>query len=610
METKKKFILGLCVSAVLLSFLIVRLWQEKTKLKSAINEVNLIEYSQYQVPGDKIGCKKMVDTFCTHLYSKEAQGNLQISGPKLQFLAQQGHTKNNFDAAWFAFYKTRLENKERLPKDLRAALTKRNFFSNLNKILSRPNKKSFHLEQGIDARDLEEHVDRSWESAVDETILRRLEKKYQGSFKLTEDEITQEVDLERSRIKYHLWSEISIALWSQHPRWKTVEKDFEKIRGSFRTAIENFPLAPTVRKAWLDKLKKIKLTIPGQTPLTANMNCIGTSRNAHYYPYLNTITVCAGYFNGGEQIQTLAHELAHAFDYNSRLIDFQQATKLSTQLKSLREVVCKQKPEACSVWNSFREQYQNTIEDVESYAPEIAQFHACLQKNHPSKQLTPAIIAEKTQKMVRDRFSKLTENSSFFRLTSPQIPTPLGDHIDNPNLMNPCAYELWDNPTRPLDTEFNTLLFFTAAYRCEEDSPSKLRKSIEISKEMTGALLKAVVQNEREFSPRYDLQSDSLSSPPIERFADRLASFAVAEYLKQYPKYIERRAHFLASSFWLCDKPNLRSNNYEQFQTLSDLIIDKAVHPENEERFKDWLSKPMREQLACRLDFQHQECHL
>lgn len=553
----------------------------------------------------------MINDYCNRLYSGKSRGNLQISNGREKFFTLQGQTNNNFDTAWYAFYQARFDNRSRLPADLRSSLGKRNFFGNVAAILDRPNKISLPFDQDIEQNDLEQIVDRTWEDSVEETIRRRLEKKFPGAYRLSDDETPQEINLEESRLRNQIWSEISIALWENNPRWQLVVRDFRTLHKAYEKAIKNFPIEDEVKRKWLDKLHKIKLTLPGQTPETANHECISTSRNAHYYPYLNSITVCAGYFNGGDQIQTLAHELAHAFDYSSRLIDFHQNSTMAKDLKALREAVCSKNSFNCDQWDKFKQSFESNLSQLKSYVGEITDFHRCLQKTKTNDEIDEPTLDEKARKFTKERFSRLATNSSFFRLTSEKLPNLSGANTPNPNYLNPCAYNLWNHLPWSLDSENNSLVFFVAAYRCDQTTTeNRLRQSVDTAKSFSEELLRVVIANEGIFSSRPELQSEAISSPPTERFADRLGSFAVAEYLKKYKTPAERRTHYLASSFWLCEKPSFKTTHYEEYQALSDLIVDRAVHPESELRQKDWLSPSVREQLSCDMDFDHVECEL
>lgn len=608
---KKRFFVPVFIGA-LVCLVLAGLWyfqyRRDRELRLTLERGSFYSPALFRVDTKNIGCKAMVDNYCASLYAKDARGNLQIEDGKRTRITLQGKTTNNFDGAAFAYYRARANHRSRLPADLRDALARREFYPKLEKLLTRPSKKNMPLDERIFFSDLENEVDRIWENAIEESIARRLEKRYRGTY-LEDDEMSLEIELERQRLRYRLWAQISTALWKDHPNWEAVQEDFTKLKVSFTRAIQHLGIPPELKTAWAAKIRAVQLTLPGHSVLTANSACISTSRNAYYYPYLNTLTVCAGYFNGGQQIQTLAHELAHALDFNSRLVDFQQRQPLLGDLREIKDMVCGKKTFNCGEWHDFAAGFGAKTAALATYTPELPAFHSCLQKNRPVRELTDDILQEKAEKISRNRFSDLTKNSAFFRLISEKMPLPSGDSVPNRAFMNPCSYYLWDSEKFQPDSELTSLILFTAAYRCAADSDgTALRTAVETSKKMTQDLIYAVLKSEGVFSDREELQTEAYASPPTERFADRMASYAVADYLRQYPGVAQARSAYLASTFWLCDKPSLRKSNYQQYQSLRDLIVDRTVHLENEERLKDWFSPPLMERLSCQPDFEDLGC--
>lgn len=610
MKKVKAEIVAPIVFATLVSTLILAAWLLNFRDRRHLEDDRYVSPAELSTSSENIGCKTMVNNFCTRLYSPDAKGNLSISDETQKFSTLQGFTRNDFDLPWFSFYRARLDRAELLPADLRRSLLRRGFFEKLETLVKRPSKKKMRLDESIDFQDLENNVDTMWDQAIDESIARRLEKKFPGSYRLKDGESTQDIETELERLRATLWSEISLALWKGHPNWKTVEQDFKNLQKSFIVAIDTFNIDAKLKEKWKQKIMTVRLALPGENPVTANRDCVSVTRNAFYYKYLNTVTVCAGYFTGGSQILTLAHELAHSIDFSSRLIDSQQSTQLAMAFTNLRNRVCStEKQLSCDEWSSFKTSFDESLEQMREISPEAQSVHSCLQKSSPSKLLSYDVIAEKAQDITKKRISELTRNSSFFRLTSKEITQPDGIKIKNLSYLNPCAYEAWPSGKIAIDSEFASLLIFSASYRCSEtEGTTRLRNAIVETKSMTEKLLATAIASESIFSARDELQAEGYSSPPTERFADHIGSYAVAEYLKQFPSVQSRRAAYLASNFWLCERPSFRSENYDQYQALSDLMIDRGVHPENEERIKDWLSAPVQAALSCKRDFEENSC--
>lgn len=569
------------------------------------------ETKMYVVPAQEMGCEDLVEDFCKELYSPDSKGNLTIYDGAQQYTTRQGETVNNFESAKYLYYRALLDQAEKLPKDLRTALYKRDFFSALQNMLKRPSRKMVGFEQSIINSDDETAVESKWKSAFDETIMVRLDKKFPGVYKLSDGERPQEADLESLRIKNRIWSELSLSLWAKNSRWQKVKQQFVGLKISFRRVLQEKIKEKELLEHLLKKLEKITLTLPGQNPITANSSCISVSKNAYYYPYLNTLTVCAGYFNSGEQIQTLAHELAHAFDNNSLLIDFQQSTELVKQLRRLKKKVCSPEAFDCEGWQNFKNSYLSFLQGLDSYSIVHRDFHKCLQKEQTDKKVDLAIVKEKADLITRDRYSDMAESEAFFRITNKSLPRENNQAVKNPNYMNPCAYYVWDNDPFSLDSEMLSLIFFTSESKCKPiDQPEQLRAAIDLSKSMTAQLFEKILMEEGEFSARAEMQEGGYSSPSSERFADKLGSYVVADYLKQFSQVREKRGRFLVSTVWLCEKPSLKKSNSQFLRVLKDLIVDRSLHADYEERRRDWLSQVVVEQLSCEKDFEDNGCEL
>jgi tellurite resistance protein len=561
------------------------------------------------------GCKSFVDDYCHQLHSKEARGNLRIKNRDLsEAITRAGSTINNFDSATFAYHKARLRQRYRLPKDLQAALTKRNFFEALENLLDRPPRNKMTLQARIYYSDLESNVDSKWDQSIDEVVLSRLTKKFPKVYGLDDNSIPREMEVEYTRTYYSIWTDISTALWSHNSRWIKIKSIFDKLKESFARVISDLNVDDEVKSIWLKKILAVKLKTPGFNPAVASRDCITVSRNAYYYPYLNTITVCAGYLNTGEQIQTLAHELAHAIDSSSRLIDYLKESDLQNSLRNLRASLCKKKDFTCEQWNDFNDTFEKNLKSLSGFKHEVYSFHRCLKKNVKTIPFREDDAERISKKITDETFSSLIQSSALFRITKKKVPLASGAQVKNISYLNPCDYYTWDLNEFSIDGELSSLLMFTANYQCTEgDEISRIRSSIVASKALANKITTAVLNLENEFSARSEMTGEHLSSSPTERFADRMGSYIVADYLKGQQAQgspEDTRSLFLASSYWLCDRPSLQSKHIEEYQSLSDIIIDKSSHEDNSNRIKDWLSPQIREILRCEKDFEHTECSI
>lgn len=561
------------------------------------------------------GCKSIVDNYCHQLHSNEARGNLRIKNKDLsEALTTAGSTINNFDSAVFAYHKARIKQKNKLPKDLLAALEKRAFYEDLTVLLSRPSRKNMNSGSRIYYGDLENNVDSKWDQAVEEVVLRRLAKKFPQIYTTDDANIPREIEVEYTRVYYSLWTEISKALWSNDVRWIKIKALFDQLKISFSNVIKDMNVSDDVKESWIKKVNSVLLRTPGFNPAVASRDCISASRNAYYYPYLNTITICAGYLNTGEQIQTLAHELAHSIDQSSRLIDHLKSSSMLSSFVELRQSLCKKKDFKCEQWTQFGEKFKDNLAQLADHRKDVYSFHRCLKINEATLPFDGQAQERLASKITSENFSTLIKSSAFFRIIKKSIPVGYNSVRPNPSFMNPCDYYTWDLDVFAPDGELASLLMFTAAFQCVEgDDIFRMRAAIDQSKQYAQEITSVLLGLEGEFSSRDEMQEERYSSSPNERFADRIGSAIVADYLKTFhskENAEDLRSLFLASSYWLCDKPTLRTTHLEEYQSLSDIIIDKSVHEDNSNRIKDWLSPALREILACEKDFEHAECSI
>jgi hypothetical protein len=333
--------------------------------------------------------------------------------------------------------------------------------------------------------------------------------------------------------------------------------------------------------------------------------------NAYYYSHLNLITVCAGDFNSEDIILTLAHEMSHALDVDRATYLFYRQSELGQKLAKLRGEVCSAKPAySCEDWGQFKENLGSGKLALSSFEPDLPEFQRCLKKSQTSKSLDRDSLARISAKMSKDRISSMASSDLFLRLIKDKIPLKNGKLQKNPNYMNPCGYYLWSKDQESLEDDLYTLLFFTYEYQCSKlaTSEEKLKSSIETAQSLTASILSQALATEGEFSNSPELVLEGFASPPFERFADVIGTYAVAEYLRKVRSTWDRRSVYLASSSWLCQEPSLESVYPKESKI--EKLFSVSSHSEGEERKKEVLSAPIRSALRCEKDFDFKECTL
>ena len=572
---------------------------------------NTRDFSIHELLNDQPnpGCKAMFDGYCGALYSPGSDGNLRIHTGKETLEILQGKTANDLPAAFYNYSKAKIRNKQLLPHDFQQTLDDSAYFSKLDSYLSQPQPESMSLDRKIQAIRNNMNLGGLWDAAIAATVLRRMEHHYPGYHKLREDMVPIELQLERKRERRRLISDISKSNWSKDPKWVNVEASFEKLRTHFYLVIDRLKIDPEIKKQWKDKISKIELVIPGAVPEISDTECSTTQANAFYYNHLNLLTVCAGDFNSEDILETLAHEMSHSLDFERSSYLFQINSKVGKSITSLRHEVCAEQVFSCATWDNFKAHLDTNLSSLKQFKVDLPEFQRCLKRRPTVKELEEDDLDRLAEQKITDSIAELATSEIFLRITKEKIPLPNGKLGKNPNYLNPCDYYLWSKGEEPIDDELNGLIFFTAEYRCSQGDPAaRLKNAINQSKKISYKIAKEVLRSEGEFSDEYAMESEGFSASPVERFADVVGSYALADLLGSYPRQLDRRNVFLASSSWLCSKPSLASLYPDEETIQQEFSFD--AHTGSDERKKEFFSAPVRNTLGCKKDFQFNECTL
>jgi hypothetical protein len=554
-------------------------------------------------------CKAMMDSYCNTLYSPEAQGNLEIKQSTSSIQILQGETRNEFSQVYYRYAKAKLKNHMALPADFRHALERGAYFTKLRLYLARPPRARMTLSQRLESENTNFELNYIWSAALNEAILARLTQKYPGFHRISENSMPIELQLERRRLRRVLISEISRAIWRDDKNWQKVEQGFDRLKVSFLRMIPQLDIPKSIADDWSERVASIQLALPGSTPAISDEECSSTTINAYYFTYLNVLTVCAGDFNSEDILQTLAHEMAHALGIDRSTYLFEVNSDFGKQLATFRANVCKPEAFSCDQWSAYKASFEEKLKSLDGYEPQLRSFNQCLKRRPTSKELSDDDIARFARTIVNDRMSDLASGDRFLRLTKAQIPMRNGKSEKNPNYLNPCEYSLWSQGEEPIHDPLTTMLYFTAEYRCsDKQGPGKLKAAIEVSKAMTTELFERVLRAEGEFSSRGLLENQGYASPPFERFADVVGSYALAELLKLIPQKWNRQNVFLASSSWQCLEPSLASRFPDESAVEHEYVFDD--HTGGDLRQKELFSTPIRETIGCEKDFEFNECSI
>lgn len=579
--------------------------------QSLKSQVSLRTFSSDQMYGatEKPKCKALLDKYCNYLYSPEALGNLEVKRAQNSTRVLQGETNNEFSQVFYSYAQAKIRNRKYLPKDFRQALDRHEYFDKMEFFLDRRPRIRMNKNQRLASNQLDYELGFIWSVALSETILNRIETKYPGFHQVSERLIPIELQLERRRLRRNLISEVSRAIWRNDKNWEKVELGFARLQKSYLRMLAKLDIPDAVRNDWSRRISQVKLVLPGAFPAISNEECSTTTVNAYYYTYLNVVTICAGDFNSEDIIQTLAHEMGHALGVDRSQYLFQTHSLFGKDLGHFRGQVCSPKEFSCEAWTEYKAKFGTSIKSLTGYQPELPQFQQCLKRRETSKTLANADLERIARSIISDRISDLASSDRFIRITKAAIPMINGKTQKNPNYFNPCNYYLWTQGEEPIDDELTTLMYFTAEYRCSAKPPlEKMKDAIETAKNMSVDVLKATLQIEGEFSARSLMETEGYSSPPYERFADVIGSYAMAELLSVLPFQWDRQNKFLASSSWQCVQPSLASHFPDESAIEKEYIFD--AHTEGDQRRKELFSEPIRTAIGCEKDFEFKECSL
>ncbi len=561
----------------------------------------------------EIGCLSLMSQYCNSLYAPGSEGNLIIHQQKgTPIYVLQGKTRNGLHHVFYELSRSKIRNRDRLPGDFLSILRAHRYFERLENLIHREPFEKMSLMDRLEANEVEQEVEHLWNLAISDTLIIRLSNRFPEFPRIPASLLSPEMGHFSRMERKILLSEISKAIWRDHPNWKKVSATFEKLRRTYLKLIPSLPISPELKSDWLERITSLTLVLPGSLPEIVDQDCSSTTMNAFYYSNLNVLTVCAGDFNSEDILITLAHEMAHALDNTRSLYLFYKSSLLSKKLESFNQAVCEtpSKPVSCTDWYSFKSKSGELLEAISGFEPDLKNFNRCLKKESYTRPLDDEAITRFAESSIRQKIRTLADEEAFIRITQPKLPLSNGKKVHNPSFLNPCHYlqTQWSN--EDLSGELSILTAFTMDYRCstEKEPAERLKRSLDFVSRLFAGIEAEMIAAEGEFSERKDLIDEGYSSPSSERFADSIGSLAVAENLLEIQSTWDRRMTFLASNSWQCNGPSLASEFPRESEVLRRYLLD--THTDGEDRKKDMLSTPIRRALGCVKDFEWNECSL
>jgi len=557
------------------------------------------------------GCLSMMNQYCNSLYHPDHNGNMVIPTKDAAIFIRQGKTLNDLNQTYYELAQSKIRNQKILPHDFSSILHAHHYFIKLEDFIHRKPLEAMNLMDRMETMEQQSEVENLWYLAINETLLLRVTNQFPNYPKIPEDLTPPEISHFKTQEKKVLLSEVSRAIWANNPNWNKVKNTFESLRKVYLLVIEKLAISNEIKADWSERIKSMRLVPPGSLPELTDQDCAGTTVNAYYYSHFNVLTICAGDFNGEDSLQTLGHEMSHALDIDRSLYLFFKKSKASQTIERLGRKWCSSDSDkiSCSDWDHFKDSLTPSLSELSNYSPDVPAFNRCLKRNQTLPLDTNTILrfaTQATQSSIRD----LAEEEAFLRITQQKLPMANGKNMKNPSFMNPCSYLKADWNSEGLDSELSMLTVFLTEFRCssQTDNISKLKSAITTTQNIFNDIENAMITSEGEFSERRELIDEKYSSSPVERFADVMGSYVVAQYMNNLQSIFDRRALFLASNSWQCSAPSLSKNFPVESLMLRQYVQD--AHTDGDDRKKEILSTPIRDTLGCKADFSWGECHL
>lgn len=158
------------------------------------------EFQSFHVQsGNQLGCLSLNDQYCKSLYDPTSQGNLEVVRSKGNIRILQGETRNDFSQVFYQYSKAKIRRREALPRTLRGILDDRGYFAKLSSLLNRSPRTQMSVFERIQFDRMSSEVSQIWNTALDETVLRRMVAKFPGYQRIRNREMPPEYEIEASK---------------------------------------------------------------------------------------------------------------------------------------------------------------------------------------------------------------------------------------------------------------------------------------------------------------------------------------------------------------------------------------------------------------------------
>lgn len=556
---------------------------------------------------EKLSCQALVENFCDNLWASPHFGNIDIKAGKTNYQLRFGAKENDVSNIRYEFLKSLYKNFSSLPADMQLVFNKIKLKQTLNNYINRKDIKKLNVEDMYTAPFFRGSIS-DLENAMYLVATMRTQEKVPGYIRMKNDEESSEVTNIYYRNLDIAWSELFVAVWKNHPRWKKVKEIFTLVRDEYINLVKNDKsTSESLRKAAIEDLMTVKLVIPGESPLKSNSRqwhtCGIDMTNAVYSPNTHDITICAGEFIGGEALLTLAHEMGHSFSLMRRLQTYLAQSEYGKNIMNLHNLSCEKKHFSCEQWSQFKNNFNSNVSSVQNYTYDDDSFL----QNFIQNDLLPIPVGDEMKKL-SNRLSKATvrntiNDRSLEGILKTEEILPNSSRVKNFRYLSACLNSArWPSALNSLVNDYTQFeLFFAEEYQCQLDKkiPEKdaIKSSMELATDMINKSWAMWMRVPGRYNFIQDARNEDFAQDIEEDVVDSYASRISASILNKMNNVEERRNTYLANIAGYCDKPSFRQAYPVEASVL--FKFTNASHSMGQDRRTKLLTPQIREALQC-----------
>lgn len=561
--------------------------EELNKILEKMRGINSDIFSTLDCPNlspreDKKSCSEITDNFCSRLWSKQNNGNLEVFDGAIK---AGKSNKSELSLSVLEDDNALLDSFPRLSEDAQKAFAP--IFAELKKTLSeeKDEAKWYRKRSAIKLQ---------LKNAIDDLIDERIEKEKEKPENSNLSKI--EKGLLDVRVHDDLHDEITLAKYKTHPNWQRVEKIFPLVKENLIASIGKLKISEERKKIMLEKIRSINLSLPLQNKNTvmADESCATTTVNAYYLSSTNQFTVCAGFFNQYQSnsaiVFILTHEMGHSIDSeNIAKMEWRQKSEVAKSLNKLKN--SKGPVYSCSEWEKEKE---TTLKPMENFSLKnldpLEKVYSCIANAPELEEMSKPRISHAAKTITAELMNEYANSNFFSKLVQKEEKNEVYLRPDKA-LEKMDGYNDKDqtrdvDPIELFNQSFNCLLEKNKIdeNQFQEINPNLKIKIFEDAMKETAELMQLRFEDYFQYCGKNcsQLVRYGLSANTKEGTSDWFASRAFPDFLKSISPDKRGESSALSTSLF-CDSAGTSNSNSELLIT-SEKKYSLEPHPDDSSR--------------------------